>query len=192
MLERALNSIRLNAADMVPGAGLTDEALNATEMVWQGDFELLIAGISDQKSSPALKAALRFEAGIDRNRSAQGSPEAAEDAIQYFVASLDFYARKLFPYRWAAVHAEMINALAYRRRGDRAENIREALRCADVALEVFDIDTYPEDFALTQSARANALLEQKKIVSSLSNLELKPIGKCFGSIRPNRIHTTGL
>jgi tetratricopeptide (TPR) repeat protein len=169
-LERALNSIRLNATDLVPGGGLTDETMKAAEMVREGDFELLLAGISDQESSPALKAALRFEAGIDRNRSAQGSPEAAEDAIRYFVGSLDFYTRKDFPYRWAAVHAEMISAFAYRGRGDPTDNIREALRCADVALEVFDIDTYPEDFALTQSARANALLEQKK--DRLKSIEL--------------------
>lgn len=127
----------------------------------QGDFDLAARRIESGKLPAALTAALRFEAGMRCNRIGRTSPEACDDAIRYFYAALDFYTRERFPHRWAAVHSELALSFRYRREGVAAGNLREAVRCADAALEVFRMEEYPEDYALTQSNRASALADLK-------------------------------
>lgn len=99
------------------------------------------------------------------NRRGRISAKNCDDAIGYLHGSLDFYSRELFPHRWASVHSELATAFRYRAGVDTVANLREVVRCAEAALEVFDIEEYPEDYAITQSQRGNALVELKNVVT---------------------------
>jgi tetratricopeptide (TPR) repeat protein len=165
LLGRVLSGPRLNAHDFAPGADPGDELNAAYRILKQGDFGLVEQIIESGDATPALTAALQFEAGMWSSRVGGTSPEACDQAIRYLHATLDFYTRELFPHRWAAVHSELGLCFRYRRTGDATHNLREAVRCSDAALEVFRIEEYPEDYAITQSNRASALVDLKDAVT---------------------------
>jgi tetratricopeptide (TPR) repeat protein len=161
LLGNALASPQLNVNDFAPGADPNDELYDVYEMLRAGNFDLVQKIIESGKAAPAVASALRFEAGMHCNRLGSASPDSFEKAIHHYYAALDFFDRQRFPHRWAAVHSELALSFLHRPQGDPRENLREAVRCSDAALEVFQIDVYPEDFAITQSNRASALLDSK-------------------------------
>src|SRR3712207_6360608 len=52
--------------------------------------------------------------------------------------------------RWAALQMVLGNSLEQNPQGDRAENLEEAIRCYELALEVFTREDFPHDWARTQ------------------------------------------
>jgi tetratricopeptide (TPR) repeat protein len=160
LLGDELVSPKLNVNDFAPGADPDKDLYAVYTILRAGDFDL-IQKIIESGKAPALTSALRFEAGMHCNRLGPTAPDSFEEAIRHFHAVLDFYDRERFPHRWAAVHSELALTFRCRHQGNPRDNLREAIRCSDAALEVFQIDTYPEDYAITQSNRADALLDSK-------------------------------
>jgi hypothetical protein len=89
------------------------------------------------------------------------SEAQARSEGELLVERIRFYDRERFPHRWAAVHSELALSFRHRRQGNPRDNLREAVRCSDAALQVFQIDIYPEDYAIAQSNRASALLDSE-------------------------------
>jgi tetratricopeptide (TPR) repeat protein len=156
-----LLSPRLNIQDFAPGADPNRELEVVYQILRLGDFDSVLNFIENENTPLALRAALRFEAGMRFNRMGDRSDDVFDQAIRHFHAALDFYTRDRFSHRWAAIHSELALSFRYRTSGSRANNLREAIRCSDAALEVFQLDTYPEDYAITQSNRAAASIDAK-------------------------------
>ncbi|MDT9186888.1 MAG: CHAT domain-containing protein, partial [Limnospira sp. PMC 894.15] len=77
-------------------------------------------------------------------------------AIGCYQVALEVYTRTAFPEDWARTHNNLGNAYWRRIRGERADNIEEAIRCCQAALEVYTRTAFPESWARTQMNLGNA------------------------------------
>ncbi|MDB9313848.1 CHAT domain-containing protein, partial [Spirulina sp. CS-785/01] len=66
------------------------------------------------------------------------------------------YTRTAFPEQWAKTQNNLANAYLYRIRGERAENLEQAIAAYDAALEVRTRTAFPEQWAMTQNNLGNA------------------------------------
>ena len=57
---------------------------------------------------------------------------------------------------WAATQHNLANAYLYRIRGERADNLEEAIRHCELALQVYTREAFPTDWAMTQNNLATA------------------------------------
>jgi CHAT domain-containing protein len=67
------------------------------------------------------------------------------------VLELEVYTRDAFPEDWAGTQTNLAIAYCNRIRGERAENLEQAIAASQQALEVYTRDAFPEDWAMTQS-----------------------------------------
>lgn len=162
LLGEVLATPRLNLHDFAPGAQQTEELSAMYTLLRLADWGMISEAIENIREPPAVVAALRFEQAMHFNRLGKASPEYFEEAIVQCLLALDFYKRERFALRWAAIQSEMALAYAYRRQGNRRLNMREAIHCGELALEVFLGNRYPEDYAMVQTNRASALLESER------------------------------
>jgi tetratricopeptide (TPR) repeat protein len=70
------------------------------------------------------------------------------------------YTRQAYPEQWAATQNNLGNAYRNRIRGERAENLEQAILHYQQALEVYTRQAYPEQWAATQNNLGNAYLER--------------------------------
>ncbi|WP_141699919.1 CHAT domain-containing protein, partial [Nostoc sp. KVJ20] len=69
----------------------------------------------------------------------------------YFQKALKVYTFDAFPQYWAMTQNNLANAYSQRIRGERAENLEQAIACFQKALKVITFDAFPEDWAGTQN-----------------------------------------
>ena len=74
--------------------------------------------------------------------------------------ALKVYTREVFPYDWARTHHNLATAYVGRIRGERLENLEQALDHGKQALEVFSRETFPEEWAGTKNSLATAYIER--------------------------------
>lgn len=67
---------------------------------------------------------------------ATGSDDGLEQAIQAYRQALTVRDRNTLPQEWAQTLARLGRALLRRTRGERAENVAEAIRCLQLAMDV--------------------------------------------------------
>ena len=115
--------------------------------------------MNDALLPDALRAGIRFELASYLGRKGSDEPQLIEEAISEWRQVLQLYPRSSDPRRWAISSLELACCYANRREANPAANLRESLRLLDTALEILTADRYPEDFALSQSRKANLLLD---------------------------------
>jgi TPR repeat protein len=69
------------------------------------------------------------------------------------------YTRQAYPEDWAMTQHNLGNAYLERIRGERAENLEQAIFHYQQALEVYTRQAYPQQWATTQNNLGNAYLE---------------------------------
>lgn len=154
VLSVVLNEAETNVQNFAPGASIDEHLFDAYDMFRYSAPVQLPLLISKYVAQPAIAEAIRFELAMYYRQGA-GSPTKMESAIQEYERCLRFYSRETFPHRWATIQSELAMAYSNRLTGERRDNLKEALRCAQKALEVFDESTFPEDYAITKSNCAN-------------------------------------
>jgi tetratricopeptide (TPR) repeat protein len=89
------------------------------------------------------------------------SPSDMPRAIHLLRTALEVFGDDIMlPDLWAELHAQLGENLADLPQGDRAENLEEAIRHYERALEIFTPEGYPEDWAEVQMVLANTYLER--------------------------------
>jgi TPR repeat protein len=68
------------------------------------------------------------------------------------------YTRQAYPEQWARTQNNLGNAYLERIRGERAENLEQAIFHYQQALDVYTRQAYPEQWARTQNNLGNAYL----------------------------------
>ena len=68
-----------------------------------------------------------------------------EESIEHQRAVMEVWTREKHSHGWALAHHNLGNVYAERICGNRADNLEEAIRCFQAALEGFTRDKYPED-----------------------------------------------
>ncbi|TAH50884.1 MAG: CHAT domain-containing protein, partial [Chloroflexota bacterium] len=77
-------------------------------------------------------------------------------STRLYELALEVYTRAAFPEQWATTQNNLANAYKNRIRGERADNLEEAIRHFELALEVYTRAAFPTDWAMTQNNLANA------------------------------------
>jgi hypothetical protein len=65
-----------------------------------------------------------------------------------------------FPEEWAMTQNNLGHAYSNRIRGERADNLEQAIAAYHNALQVYTREAFPEDWAMTQGTLVSALLER--------------------------------
>ena len=103
-------------------------------------------------------------------------PEFKEKQIDYYGSALEVYTREAFPVDWAKMQNNLGNAYGSRIRGNRADNLEEAIACHMRNLEVRTKDACPINWATTQNNLGNAF--RKRIRGNRAD-NLEEAIKCY-------------
>lgn len=156
VLPQILASPRANVADFAPGVDATPEL---EEFYAEMNMQSLETALTAGGLEPGLVAAVAYELALQLRTRTGDQADPGDRGIELLHRALRFYDRASFPARWAAVQSELAAAYRSRARGDRASNLHESIRREELALDVFTVERYPEDFAGSQMNLANALLD---------------------------------
>jgi tetratricopeptide (TPR) repeat protein len=161
MLADLLSAPEFNLGEVAPGAPRTEQVMKMISEIHNGRASVaqLRAWAEDATLPPPLRSSARFDLATRLGQGAEEDPQRMEGAIIEWGKVLHAYPRNVDPRRWAIACSEFAECYAQRRAGDRAANLREALRLVDQSLEILTADRYPEDFALAQSRRGSLLLD---------------------------------
>jgi len=85
--------------------------------------------------------------------------------------ALEVYTREAFPQEWAMTQTNLANAYVNRIRGERVDNLEQAIASYTAALEVITRDAFPEQWAMTQNNLATAYVNRIE-GEEADNLEL--------------------
>ena len=167
LLPELLSTPEINFGEIAPGLPSSEEAKQIISEICAG--RVSTAGLrewADDATLPlALRAAVRFELAQRLCQEAPRAQKVVEEAIKEWNEVLRSYPRAIRPRRWAIACSALAECYTLRREGDRATNLREALRLLDGSLEVLTTERYAEDFALTQSRRGSLLLDMDNGIS---------------------------
>ncbi|MFP5275136.1 hypothetical protein [Coleofasciculus sp.] len=72
---------------------------------------------------------------------------------------------------WAGTQNNLANAYRDRIRGERAENLEQAIAAYNLALQVSTREAFPQNWAETQSNLAEALMQRATLTENIKNLD---------------------
>jgi tetratricopeptide (TPR) repeat protein len=73
---------------------------------------------------------------------------------------LQVYSREAFPFEWAQTQNNLGSVYFNRIRGERAENLEQAIQYYETALQVRTRQDFPQDWAMTQNNLGTAYLDR--------------------------------
>jgi tetratricopeptide (TPR) repeat protein len=167
LLPALLSTPEINFGEIAPGLPHSKEGVRIISEICAGRAS--VAGLhklaGDATVPLALQAAIRFELAQRLCREACDGRRGIEEAMTEWDEVIRLYPRAIEPRRWAIACMELAHCYTLTREGDRATNLREALRLLDESLEVLTVERYAEDFALAQSRRGDLFLDMDEGIS---------------------------
>jgi hypothetical protein len=88
-------------------------------------------------------------------------PEVQEEALAFLKICLQSYTEERYPYQWATIQNQLGSTYNDRIRGDKADNLEQAISCYNAALSVYTEDTLPSYHRLTALSYAVTLAERR-------------------------------
>jgi tetratricopeptide (TPR) repeat protein len=82
-----------------------------------------------------------------------------EKAIGYWKAASQVITKESFPQDWARLKNNLANAYLYRRKGEKGNNLKQAISAYQEALSFYDREQYPEKYASIQKNLGVAYLQ---------------------------------